>query len=98
MPVLIDQEQLETCKKILLGANVNPVSTIEYNINAKSYTVTLEWIIESYLLGSKETRELFTSSLKKMVAANPAALKEYFENMGKLILMASLSQKDLPSS
>lgn len=80
----------EMCRAILLGQGVNPVSTIEYEINGTIKTVTLEWIIASFMEGSEETRTLFYTSLKKIgESKNPLALKEYFENMGKLLFLSS---------
>lgn len=79
-----------SCKKILLEEGINPVSTIEYEINGEIRTVTLEWIIESFMGASDETKQLFYDSLKKIaVAKNRLAMKEYFENMGKLLILSS---------
>jgi hypothetical protein len=83
---------IERCKSFLLDINVNPASTIEYEINNEIYTITLDWIIETYMNTSEATQELFINSLLKMQTA--PELKAYFEQMGQLILMSSLSQKD----
>lgn len=79
-----------SCRKILLEEGVNPASTIEYAINGEAKTVTLEWIITSFMNGSEETKNLFYGSLKKIAGTkNRPALKEYFENMGKLIFLSA---------
>ena len=84
---------LSACRKILVEAGVNPASTIEYKINESTQTVTLEWIMEAFLNGSEETKNLFASSLKKVAETkNPLAMKEYFENMGKLLILSAHPQ------
>ena len=84
---------VNSCKKILLNEGVNPASTIEYQINGTVRTVTLEWIIEAFMAGSEETKTLFYSSLKKIAdGKNRPALKEYFENMGKLLILSAHPQ------
>lgn len=81
------------CKKLLLEEGVNPASTIEYEVNGETKTVTLEWIIEAFMGGAEETKTLFYTSLKKIAGTkNRHALKEYFENMGKLLILSSHPQ------
>lgn len=84
---------VSACEKILMDAGINPASTIEYRINDEMRTVSLTWIIESFLRASEETKVLFVSSLTKIAATkNHLALKEYFENMGKLLILSAHSQ------
>lgn len=84
---------IASCKKLLLEAGINPASTVEYKVNDELKTVTLEWMIEAFMNASEETRTLFFTSLKKIAATgNGLALKEYFENMGKLLILSSSPQ------
>ena len=77
------------CTALLLGSGVNPASTIEYEVNGTIRPITLQWIIDAFMQGSDETKTLFFTSLKKITETkNPLALKEYFENMGKLLILS----------
>ncbi len=82
---------LEECKKLLLDHNINPISSIEYDINGKIHTLSLEWIIESFLKTQK--RELFIELFKKSLQGSDAEIEQFFQQMGQLILMSSLSEK-----
>ncbi len=76
-------------KDLLLDYNVNPASIIEYEINNKVYKLTLEEIIDAYVASNSSS--MFKTSLDKVIRSNPANIKQYFEQMGKLLLMANLS-------
>jgi hypothetical protein len=88
----MNEQNIQICKALLLDININPASTIEYNVNEEIYTLSLEWIIESYMRTSETTQELFINSLRQMRTA--PEFQQYFEQMGQLILMTSLSEKD----
>lgn len=85
---------VQICKEILLAKNINPVSTIEYDVNGQIHTVTLEWIIESYAQGNDKTKALFLSSLQTVVDTHNGNIKKYFEDMGQLIILTSMSKND----
>lgn len=76
-------------KELLIDNNVNPASIIEYEVNSKVYKLSLEEIIDAYV--ASNSSEMFKSSLEKVIRSNPANIKQYFEQMGKLLLMANLS-------
>ncbi len=82
---------LQECKQSLLDHNINPVSSIEYDINGEAYTLTLEWIVEAFL--KTEKKELFLELFKKVLKGSESDIEQFFQQMGQLILMSSLSEK-----
>ncbi len=90
----MEADIVQICKDILLSKNINPASTIEYDVNGKIYTVTLEWIIESYAQGNEKTQALFLSSLQTIAGTNSFNIKKYFEDMGQMIMLTSFSNND----
>ncbi len=83
--------QLEECRQSLLDHNINPISSIEYDINGTVHTISLEWIIESFLKTQK--RALFIELFIKALQGSDAQIEQFFQQMGQLILMSSLSDK-----
>jgi hypothetical protein len=84
---------LQTCKQSLLNRNVNPASSIDYNINAKVHTLSLEEIISAYLQAEK--KEFFVELFEAVLKKSDKDLEQFFEQMGKLLLMSSLSVRDI---
>jgi hypothetical protein len=82
---------LEECKQSLLDNNINPASSVEYEINGEIHTLTLEWIISAYL--QTEKKELFVELFEKTLRSNSADIELFFQQMGQLILMTSLSKQ-----
>lgn len=82
---------LEECKQSLLDHNINPISTIEYDINGEIHTLTLKWIIEAFL--KTEKKELFIKLFEEVLQKSDAEIEQFFQQMGQLILMSSLSDK-----
>ena len=82
---------LKECKQSLLDKNINPASSIEYEINGEVHTLTLEWIISAYL--QTEKNELFVGLFTKALQGSDADIELFFQQMGQLILMTSLSKQ-----
>jgi len=82
---------LQECKESLLEHNINPVSSIDYDINGEVHTITLEWIIEAFL--KTEKRDLFVELFNKALKGSNSDIEKFFQQMGQLILMSSLSDK-----
>lgn len=82
---------LQKCKQLLLDHNINPASSIEYEINEEIHTLTLEWIIEAFL--KTEKKALFIELFEKALQRSDAEIEQFFQQMGQLILMSSLSDK-----
>ena len=88
---------IKTCKDLLLQHKITPASVIEYEVNGELHSLTLEFIIKAYMEGSQETKEVFYHSLKSVLPKGKPAIEPYFQQMGKLILMSSLSQHEVKS-
>ncbi len=72
---------------------ISPESNIEYKVNGKEYTLSYRFIIESYMKGSKESQLVFYTALQKAAKAKEMGIEKFFEGMGQLLLMSSLSKK-----
>ena len=68
-------------------------SFIEYEVNGKLYTLTYNFIIDSYMGTSEESKLLFLTTLRKSQKVGKMGIEKYFERMGQLLLMGSLSKK-----
>ena len=84
---------MQKCKQLLLDNNINPISSIDYDINGEVHTLTLEWIIEAYL--KTEKRDLFIELFEKVMQGSGDDIETFFQQMGQLILMSSLSQNEI---
>lgn len=82
---------INQCKQSLLDKNINPASSIEYEINGKIHTLTLEWIISAYL--QTEKSDLFVGLFEKALEGSETDIELFFQQMGQLILMTSLSSQ-----
>ncbi len=68
-------------------------SSIEYEVNKKPYTLTYRFIIENYMKASEESQLVFLAALRKSQKAGQMGIEKFFEGMGQLLLMGSLSKK-----
>jgi hypothetical protein len=83
----------EQCKDIIKDEGINLSSTIEYDINGEVHTLTIEWIIDTYMQASESTHQVFLDALKLSLEAKGMGVDKFFEDMGQLILMSHLSDK-----
>jgi len=83
----------EECIQILHKEGINPVSSIDFDVNSKVHSLSFEYIIDTYMQASQESRLVFLSALKKAVAAKEMGIEKFFEGMGQLLLMSHLSDK-----
>ena len=84
---------LELCKESLLDRGINPASSVEYKINGEIHTLTLEWVISAFL--QTEKKEFFMELFNKVLQKSDADIETFFEQMGQLVLMTSLSENKL---
>ena len=84
---------LKKCKELILDKNINTGSSIEYDINGEMQKVTLEWIISAYL--ETQNRDFFIDLFEKVMQGSNADIEIFFQQMGQLILMSSLSDNEL---
>ena len=83
----------ERIKALLTMQGISLDSTIEYKVNEKNYTLSYRFIIESYMKASEEAKLVFLTALEKSQKAGDMGVEKFFEGMGKLLLMGSLSEK-----
>ena len=87
------QSIAEQCKGVLKKEGINLSSSIDYEVNGEIQSLTLEWIIDTYMQASPESHEVFLDALKLSLEAKGMGVDKFFENMGQLILMTHLSEK-----
>ena len=83
----------EQCKEIIKREGINLSSNIEYEINGEVHTLTMEWIIDSFMQASPNSHQLFLDALKLSLEVKGMGIDTFFENMGQLLLMTHLSDK-----
>ena len=83
----------QECKKVLLEKNINPASSIEFDVNGKIHTLSFEYIIETYMQASEESKLVFLTALQKSMQTDALGVEKFFEGMGQLLLMTHLSKK-----
>ena len=83
----------QQCKDIIKREGINLKSTIDYDINGEVTSLTIEWIIDSFMQASEEQHQIFLDALKLSLEAKGMGIDNFFENMGQLLLMTHLSDK-----
>jgi len=83
----------QQCKDIIKREGINLSSNIEYDINGEVHTLTMEWIIDSFMQASPDSHQVFLDALKLSLEAKGMGIDKFFENMGQLLLMTHLSDK-----
>ncbi len=91
----MSQALIEECRSLLNEQGINPASTIEYTINETIHTFSLQQIIETYMQASEEAQLVFMTALRKAMETNNMGIQNFFEGMGKLLLMSQFSDKDI---
>ncbi|MCD4667170.1 MAG: hypothetical protein K8R44_00995, partial [Sulfurimonas sp.] len=77
----------QQCKDIIKREGINLSSNIDYEINGEIQSLTIEWIIDTYMQASEETHQVFLDALKLSLEAKGMGVDKFFEDMGQLILM-----------
>ncbi len=83
----------QKCKDTIKREGINLESMIEYNVNSELHSLTIEWIIDTYMQASVESHQVFLDALKLSLEAKGIGIDKFFEDMGQLILMTHLSDK-----
>jgi len=83
----------QECMKILEDKGINPISTIDFDVNGNVHSLSFEYIINTYMKASQESKLVFLTALKKAVDAKEMGIEKFFEGMGQLLLMTHLSDK-----
>ena len=83
----------QICLDILNSKGVNPASKIDFDVNGQMHSLSLEYIIDTYMQASEESQLVFVTTLKKATSAEEMGIDKFFEGMGQLLLMSHLSEK-----
>lgn len=83
----------QECKKLLLDENIDAYSSIDFDVNGETYTMTFEYIIDTFMQASNESQLVFIRALQKAINAKDMGVDKFFEGMGQLLLMTQLSDK-----
>jgi len=83
----------QECKEILKSNGINSQSVIDFDVNGKPMSLTLEYIIDTFMQASQESQLVFLRALQKAVEADDMGIEKFFEGMGQLLLMTHLSNK-----
>lgn len=81
------------CKEILKEKGINPISTVDFEVNGEAMSLSFEYIIDTYMLASEESQLVFLTAMKKSLEADAIGIEKFFEGMGQLLLMSHLSEK-----
>ena len=83
----------QDCLDILKQNGVNPASEIDFDVNGQTHSLSLEYIIDTYMSASEDSQLVFVTALRKATSANEMGINKFFEGMGQLLLMSHLSEK-----
>ena len=82
----------EQIKATLLLKGIALESEILYNVNNTPYTLSFEKIIDDFFLTPK-SQTFFIEGFEKVKDSDSVTIESFFEKMGQLHLMSSLSNK-----
>lgn len=83
----------QKCKELLKEQNVDLLSEIDFDVNGKVHTLSYEYIIDTFMQASDESRLVFFTALQKATQVKEMGIEKFFEGMGQLLLMTHLSNK-----
>jgi len=83
----------EKCKQLLLDEGIDIYSEIDFDVNGKVHTLSFEYIIDTFMQASDESKEVFLIALEKAIETKDVRVDIFFESMGQLLLMTHLSKK-----
>ncbi|MDQ1244872.1 MAG: hypothetical protein QG565_1212 [Campylobacterota bacterium] len=80
------------CRELLSEEGIDILSQIDFKINDKIKTVTYEYIIDTFMMASHESKLIFLAALQKSINSKDGDIEKFFEGMGQLFLMTHLSK------
>ena len=83
----------QRCKQLLIDENIDLDSEIDFDVNGTIHTLSFKYIIETFMLSSPESKEVFFIALQKALNTKETKIEQFFESMGQLLLMTHLSKK-----
>jgi len=83
----------KACKELLKTKGINSQSAIDFDVNGEVMSLTLEYIIDTFMQASQESQLVFLRALQKSCETDKKGIENFFEGMGQLLLMTHLSDK-----
>jgi len=87
-------QQTQSCHQLLLDADVDVFSEIDFSVNEELHTLSFAYIIDTFTHASDESQKVFYLALQKALQTQEKekSVQEFFESMGQLLLMTQLSK------
>lgn len=82
----------QKCIELLNKQNIDTSSEIDFDVNGNIHTLSYNYIIDTYMKASDESRLVFLEALKQALSAKNTGVEKFFEGMGQLLLMTHLSK------
>jgi hypothetical protein len=82
----------QKCKELLKNNDIDLKSEIDFDINGDLYSLSFEYIIDSYMTASEDSKRSFLTALQEALKAGRNGAQKFFEGMGQLLLMTHLSK------
>lgn len=86
-------DNAQKCKNILKKEGIDINSNIDFDVNGKIYSLSFEYIIDTFMQSSQANQEVFLEALKKSLDTKQMKVEAFFEKMGQLLLLTHLSNK-----
>ena len=84
----------EQCRDVLIEEGINAESKIDFDVNGELHSLSLSYIIDTYMQASPESQLVFLTAMKKSLETKESmGIDKFFEGMGQLLLMTHLSEK-----
>ena len=83
----------QKCFDMLKKRGIDIHSSIDYDVNGDIHSLTFEYILNSFMQASDDSKEMFYEALTLALSSDNKSVENFFESMGQLLLMTHLSQK-----
>lgn len=85
-------EVKQKCYDLLSKEGIDINSEIDFDVNGDVHTLSFVYIIDTFMLSSDESKQVFATALEKSIDAKETGVDKFFESMGQLLLMTHLSK------
>ncbi len=81
------------CKKLLKIEGIDVLSRIDFDVNGELKSLTFEYIIDTFMMASDDSKAIFLNALEKSIDSKDGGVEKFFESMGQLLLMTHMSNQ-----
>lgn len=82
-----------TCKELLKTEGIDVLSRIDFDVNGELKSLTFEYIIDTFMMASYDSKAIFLNALEKSIDSKDGGVEKFFESMGQLLLMTHMSNQ-----